>query len=396
MLTSGAFGYLGDYALWWVLCLSLVIHTWCFFRFFPKKKYRKSGLVVGNTLVLACLLGVVALFGESYYRFLCVETDSFGMSLPAQRWFVLYTDLNSLNFRDSEWIVEKPAGTYRIAFVGDSFTYGWGIESEEDRFPDRVEAMLNARLSSKNLVQNRDRLGADASGEAMNGQGEEPPASPIRHPLSFPRAHQGTVPRHVEVMNVAKPGWDTGAQLEAIREMIGVYDWDEVVLCYVPNDIEELLPRSESFDPISPPQPRWINPTTSCLFEHLYYRIWVPRVASVRRYHDWLAAGFADDSVWEAHRRQLSGIIQECQVHDAVLRVVLLPFHRISGEVFQSERIHNMLRSFFEGANVEVLDLLSSVGGLDPSDLVVNSHDAHPNEHAHALYAHAIWEAFYR
>jgi hypothetical protein len=414
MMTSGAFGYLGDYALWWVLCLSLVIHTWCFFKFFPTKKYRKSGLVIGNVLVLACLLGVAALVGESYYRFLCVETDSFGMSLPAQRWFVLYTDLNSSNFRDEEWTKEKPAGTRRIAFVGDSFTYGWGIEREEDRFPDRTEGMLNARLAdstpprlkpwatqvvrtadtavahsdapNRNPNQNhhrnqsRDSHGADTTGDAdQSRDGHGAVGSPC-----------------VEVMNVAKPGWDSGAELEAIREMIEVYDWDEVVLCYVPNDIEELLPRSESFDPISPPQPRWINPTTSCLFEHLYYTIWVPRVATVSRYHDWLAAGFADDSLWQAHQDQLSGIIQECQDHDVTLRIVLLPFHRVSGKAFQSERIHAMVRAFFEARHVQVLDLLPVVAGIDPADLIVNSHDAHPNEHANALYAEAIWETFYR
>jgi hypothetical protein len=36
------------------------------------------------------------------------------------------------------------------------------------------------------------------------------------------------------------------------------------------------------------------------------------------------------------------------------------------------------------------------VAGIDPADLIVNSHDAHPNEHAHSLYAEATWNAFYR
>ena len=35
MLTSGVFGYLFDYLLWWILLASLLVHTWCFLRFFP-------------------------------------------------------------------------------------------------------------------------------------------------------------------------------------------------------------------------------------------------------------------------------------------------------------------------------------------------------------------------
>ena len=145
MLTSGAFGYPVDYGLWWVVYLSLLVHTWCFFHFFPRKRCRKLGLGVGNGLVFFCFLGLTALAGESYFRFVCVESDPFGWSVPAQRWFALYTKLNSLGCRDVEWTVEKPPGVRRIAFVGDSFTYGWGIERVEDRFPDRIQAMFDRK-----------------------------------------------------------------------------------------------------------------------------------------------------------------------------------------------------------------------------------------------------------
>ena len=45
MLTSGAFGYLADYVLWWMLYLSLLVHTWCFFRLFPRDKLFKLSVV---------------------------------------------------------------------------------------------------------------------------------------------------------------------------------------------------------------------------------------------------------------------------------------------------------------------------------------------------------------
>lgn len=348
MLAMGIFGYPGDYLLWWVLFLSLVVHTWCFFRCFPRNKYRKSGLVLGNLLVFLCMLGVVGLIGESYYRFICVQTDSFGLSLPAQRWFAIYTRLNTLGCRDREWAIGDPPSVRRIAFVGDSFTYGWGVERVGDRFPDRIQAMFDSR----------------SSGE-------------------------------VEVMNVAKPGWCTGQQIRPIVDVIERYGVDEVILCYVANDIERLLPRTDTFNPIVPPQPGWFNPDSSCLLYQLYYRLIVPRADTVAGYHDWLAAGFADRHVWQGHQDELRQIIGQCRHNGITLRVVLLPFIHTRGEVFRSQEIHAQVRDFLEGEGIEVLDLLPTVNGKDVADLAVNNLDLHPNELANGLFAEAIWRAFY-
>ena len=370
MFTGGVFGYLSDYLLWCLLFASLVGHTWCFFRFFPRQRLPKLRLLMGNGLVFLCMLALIAMIGESYFRFVCVETDSFGMSLPAQRWFALHAQLNSLGCRDKEWTPEpdgKPSGmgnVRRIAFVGDSFTYGWGIERIEDRFPDRIQAKFNKSPSAlRSKAPNRIR--------------ENSASSPV------------------EIMNVAKPGWGTGDQLQPITDMIDAYGADEIVLCYVPNDIEKLLPRSTAFDPIRPPELKLINPSTSCLVDYLFHRVVVPRIGTVRHYHDWLAEGFADPEAWRAHQQQLYAIIHICQERGVALRAVLLPYLRIGGEKFQPEPLHATLRGFFQANGVPVVDLLSTISDHDPADLVVNAHDAHPNEKANQLFADAIWRAFY-
>lgn len=350
MWSSGAFGYLLDYVLWWILFLSLVVHTWCFFRFFPKDKKPRSGLMVGNALVFLSLLGAMALIGESYYRFMAVSTDSFGMSLPARRWFALHTRLNALGFRDAEWTIEKPAGVRRIAFVGDSFAYGWGVQNPEDRFTDRIQSKFNMIDGSKSRVQ---------------------------------------------VMNAAKPGWGTPEQIEPIERLIRDFGVDEVVLCYVPNDIERLLPRSEEFNPIKPPEPAFFDLDRSPLLDQLYRRIVVPRRPTVRHYHDWLAEGFADEEIWREHQRLLGTIIQNCQDHGATLRVVLLPFIRTSGEKFNTRALHSNLAKFFQANHVPVIDLAPILADHSPDGLIVNRLDAHPNALAHQLFAEAIWQAFY-
>ncbi len=348
LLTRGAFGYLADYLLWWAVFASLVVHTWCFFRFFPRVRYRRTGLVAGNLLVLFCFAGAAALVGESYFRFIAVETDSFGVSLPARRWFAIHTKMNSMGCRDKKWSPEKPAGVRRIAFVGDSFTYGWGVENVGERFSDRVQSRFEERAPGK-----------------------------------------------VEILNVAKPGWGTGEQIQPIADMISLYGVDEVVLCYVPNDIEELLPRSESFNPTRPPDSWFWNLDGSCLLDFIYRRIYRPRVPSVRGYHDWLAAGFADPSTWSRHTQQLRDIVSVCARSGVTLRVAVLPFLRTSGDRFRASEIQARVSGFFAGESIPTVDLLPTIEGRDITHLVVNSGDAHPNAECHELFAEAIWRAFY-
>lgn len=347
-MTNGTFGYLLDYLLWCVLLVSLFIHAWCFFRWFPRKSRPRTALILGNGLIFLCLLATGAWAGETFLRFTYVATDSFGVSLPARRWFALYTSLNSAGCRDKEWVVPKPLRVKRIAFIGDSFTYGWGVENVKDRFTDRLQIMFD---------------------------GKEPHA--------------------VEVMNVAKPGWNTGDEIQPLKDMIDVYGADEVVLCMVLNDIEDLLPTTKGFNPTRPPEPTLFNPDSSCLLDYLYRTIILPRSPSVSGYFDWLARGYADAKVLQKEAERLGEMIQYCQSHQVKLRVILLPYIRSGGTEFNEESIHSQLRRFLSERSVDVADLMPIVRSRSPGELVVNRNDPHPNATAHHLFSDAIWEAFY-
>jgi hypothetical protein len=349
MLTSGAFGYITDYLVWWALYLSLIAHTWCFFRFFPRKTHRRAGFVVGNVLVFLCLLGTAAIIGESYFRFIAVHTDPFGVSLPARRWFALYTTTNSLGCRDKEWPTTKAAGVHRIAFFGDSFTYGWGIESPADRFTDLIQRKLDA-----------------------------------------------AAPGRFEMMNVSSPGWSTVDQAARLPDFVEKYDVDEVVLCYVINDIEGLIPKSDDFNPTRPPEPTVFNPDSSCLLDYLYRRIYVPRVTTVRDHFDWLTQGYDDPATWGRQQESLSGMIDACHRANVRFRTVLLPDVQMGRNSARRERIHAQLSAFFQSREVELIDLTAALAAEPPQSLMVNALDAHPNARAHLLFAEAIWNRYYR
>lgn len=348
MWASGAFGYPLDYFLWWVVLASLILHTWCFFKFFPRDRLRRFRLVAGNVLMTLCLLGAAGVIAETYFRFLVVETDSYGVSLVSKRWFKLYPKLNSLYFRDKEWAEVKPASVRRIAFVGDSFTYGWGINNVEDRFTE----ILQRRFDEK-------------GGKAA------------------------------EVMNAAWVGWDTEQERRAIHDLIEFYHVDEVVLCYVPNDIDTLLPVSDEVNPREPPKSRFINTESSFLFDYLFHRLWARRTPSVRSYCDWLADGYASPEIWNRQTRILDDLIRFCRDRDVTLRAALLPFLRVWGERFDAGRIHRQLAEFFTARGVPVVDLLPTLAGHDPTALMVNDYDPHPNELANRLFAEAMWKTFW-
>ena len=58
--------------------------------------------------------------------------------------FRVSLDINSLGYRDEEFTPAKPAGVFRILVVGDSFTFGYGVEQPQ-AYPEALERLLNER-----------------------------------------------------------------------------------------------------------------------------------------------------------------------------------------------------------------------------------------------------------
>lgn len=100
-------------------------------------------------------------------------------------------DFNRDGLRDRPHPVEKPAGTYRVACLGDSVTFGYGFTRAES-WPHALQDLVDAR-----------------------GPG-------------------------VEVLSVALPGWSTRQERYAYERIARRYRPDAVVLAVVLNDMEDL------------------------------------------------------------------------------------------------------------------------------------------------------------
>lgn len=338
------YGYPMDYAWWYLVLASLVLHTWCFFRLTRPDRLPRLRLVAGNLLIALCLLQGVGLLAETYYRFFDMETDSYGVSLSSTRWTAMHVQLNELGHRDLPHTKEKPAGVVRVAFVGDSFTFGWGVDRPEDRFTDRIRARF------------RERAGGA-----------------------------------VEVFNAAENGWETGDQMKEVQRLIDDYAVDEIVLCYCLNDIHDVLPPDLGFRSLYPKDGHLLNTDGSYLLNHLYHR-WVAHQSwEVTSYFDRLATGYDDAASWGLQQSRLDWIANRCAEAGVTLRVAILPFVGTK----ETARAREKVASHFEAAGEEVIDLGPAIAGHDASDLVINRYDHHPSVLAHRIYADAIWEAFY-
>src|ERR1051326_7002512 len=64
-------------------------------------------------------------------------------------WMNKYVYLNSAGYRDREFSQYPPNNTYRIFVVGNSYTYGWGINKLGDTYPKVIEKELTEKTDRK-------------------------------------------------------------------------------------------------------------------------------------------------------------------------------------------------------------------------------------------------------
>jgi GDSL-like Lipase/Acylhydrolase family len=171
---------------------------------------KRAGLVLASLLVATkvadFVIGWVDPAGISHFanhkKFLetCIERrplppGGFSMDFPipnSRAEVNVVYQINSLGFRGRETTEAKPDDVYRIVVLGDSVTFGWGV-NVEDRYVDVVEKRL--------------------ANETVQG-------------------------KRIEFVNFAVPGYETMHHAYWFRQTTARYQPDAVVLALNRNDVQ--------------------------------------------------------------------------------------------------------------------------------------------------------------
>lgn len=306
--------------------------------------------VVAWNVAISVVLAVLALAGlEAYLRFTIPpmrEGKLFEYTLDGKRYKVMKphaqmrvygtpVHTNALGFRGPE-VAPKRRGEFRIIVLGDSFTFGPGVE---------YEAIFTSQLQTR-LAKT--------------------------HP-------------EAKVINLAVEGYNI-VQYAAVLEEVGLrLEPDLVLVALFPvNDFEmDTYRNNQRVAEGHPPPPHWQ--------ESLYvYRAYLHRVENVahklanRLVPHKPATG--PDEGWEANIAALKRISLLAEKQGTAMAAVLLPHTK----GFETQRaIFSRVDDYCAAQGLRCLDLLGvfRAKGVHDGALVLNAIDAHGNTEYHRLVA---------
>lgn len=279
--------------------------------------------------------------------------------------------LNARGLRDRDFEVPKSEQVYRIVVLGDSFTWGVGLEIEET-FPKLLERDL-ARC---------------------------------------------TLGDRIEVINAAHPGHNTVEESLRLHDLGLLYQPDLVLLAYNLNDIEYLPELSPlAYDGLEETPVVELDPGESVTVysrnaglrggilaverRSLLVSFLVPRVGSLLRgvglidspefsWVEKLFRGFVDTNPgWLESQRALLEIDDLCRSSSCNLLVAIYPL-LVELEDYQGTAAHSALHQFLSGHGIAFVDLLRVFEGSNAGSYWINFLDSHPNARAHRMVADAL------
>jgi lysophospholipase L1-like esterase len=326
-------------------------------RISPLKRLAFNLLIVGGTLAIA-LLGF-----ELVLR--AIEPKS-----PPGTTYGRIVTKNSNELRDREFAIPKPPDTYRVLVLGDSFTWGVGLDIEET-IPKQLEAALRTTTAST-----------------------------------------------IEVINAAVPGMNTVNELAMLKEHGLKYEPDMILLVYLLNDIDfkpELAPQAYAGAEAVPvvqidagrDATKWskwkgIRGTILRIEQNsALARFMVPRVGQVLHSmgmlnsveFSWIAKvfqGFDDANPgWLESKRALKEIADISRERQIPFVVAIYPL-LVGLENYQGRHANRAVEEYCRSIGADVIDLLPVFEGKSGRSFWVNYADHHPNAEAHRLVTRTL------
>ena len=338
-----------------IFYFSIVIYLICVFLFLVaanKYKDHKAWSII--LLSSASFLLVLSLFDFYLITFRYDTSGPGGENVITHRhWFNTFVSKNEGGFWERS-LAEfnnplKKNNHLVIAVVGDSFTWGQGVEGKESRFTERLEKKLNS-----------------ASGR-----------------------------ERITVLNFGQGGADTFQEIGIVQKYVAKVHPDIVLICYLTNDINVKNPLgNRKYYDTTGEKLSTINPTIN----FIYWRLIGPNKYKNfgLLYMNNLVEAYKDPETFNHHINDIYKLIEEVRKIGARPIFVLLPFPQMWNLFPKSMRdnIYENIRNLVLLKKVPVIDLTYIEEKYSPGEFVVNSFDAHPNEKMHEEFAEAIYNWF--
>ena len=303
----------------------------------PRLKNTLQG-VWTSVVTLAILLFLL----EAFFRLFVARTDGLAITLSHNNWMRRYWQpINSLGYRDDEWTPQSVAGKTKVLIVGDSFASGVGIEDYRQRMGNVLQAEVGSRYA---------------------------------------------------VMLAAKPGWDSGPELQGLESY--PYPPDVLVLTYYINDIDPVAAAHglKVDNPVpAAHSPFWPLIGSSYLLNYVYFQgLRLPFLHASDTYLAYLEQAYQTPAIWQDHQAQLTAFIDWSQAHHARLIAVIFPsLLKPEETAFATKKVAGT----FSGPQVTVIDLTPSLIGEDPQRNIVSAVDPHPSVSLHHRVAGDLCKA---
>lgn len=330
----------------WLVLLGVILPGTLKVR--ARRRRRQRSLVPVNLVLAAWAFAAGLTAIECFFALWYDETDSFNLSNVSQKWLARHDRRNPQGFRDVRpFVCDLPAAQKRIAFLGDSFTFGYGVKDPAGRFSDRVGAALDRAQPELWTTTNLALPGLES------------------HDM---------VPRLRSVL--IEPG---------CRANVAVYTIClNDILSYHAGDREE-------YDRLNQFKPEFFLFRDTYFFNLLYIRIQILRHPELREYYAKLKTHYSGPE-WERMQRTLDELRVVCAENKIDLRIAIFPFLHNLGPDYPFAAAHETLADYFQRHNIPVLDLRPVLEPHVPEGLTVGRFDAHPNERAHQLAAEAMMQ----
>ncbi len=261
--------------------------------------------------------------------------------------------LNRYGYRERDFELDKPKGVYRIDVIGDSLTYGQGIERNH-RYTDLLQTML------------------------------------------------ASCPGRFEVLNFGVPGHETIDHWKTLNQTILKTHPDFVLLQWYQNDFDgQSEATSHHYMPLLPNRRlrRILNANTAlyCLLN----RQWMVIQDKYLMPEDYLTFkrkqfGRADSKETRQVLKLFADMFALCRAKHIKMGVVLFPdLMAPLDDHYPWRYLHRYVAETCQNNQIPYLDLFSDFAAVENErSLWANRLDAHPGEKANLIAAQAIMEAF--